>query len=225
MTTALDIITSALQRTGIYAPGEPLTDADAERGLIVLNDMMDGWAASYVLVWQLTPLVLTLTTGAVSYTLGSRPPRILYGPGAASATLLAVTLAADVVSEVEWQAIYATATVAAGAPAKVFYSPAWPYGIVYFTPAPSAAATLTVSQYQILAAFATLSAAYALAPGSDEALRSNLCIACKAYWTAAKIDETIVETAAQTRKFLALQTLNSRAVPMRLSGAPPRQPQ
>lgn len=222
--TALEIVTSALQRVGVYAPGEPLTDADAERGLIVLNDMVDVWAAAYVYIWQLVPLVVNLTVTVASYTLAGRPPRILYGPGAASVNIGAVQLA-DVVSALEFTTLFA-ATTALGVPAKVFYDPQVPNGVVNVSPPPSGSGTLTLSQYQRLPTFATLTTGYVLSPGSDTALRSNLCISLKAYWTAAKIDETIVETAQGSKKALGLQNLNSRAVPGRIkSAAQPRPPQ
>jgi len=221
MASANDIISTGLQKLGIYAPGEPLTSADQQAGLTVLNDMLDQWAATFVYIFQLVPLTVAVSTGISSYGINSRPPRILYGPAAATFTLTlggGVSTVA-VVSAVEWNALYANEGGLGGTPTVAFYDPQTPNGVVNVAPMPNAPGTLALSAFQAFPAFAALGTEYTFSPGTDEALRSNFCVAAKPFWTAAQLDPAIVTTAAEAKRGLALANLNSRAAPGRLRKA------
>ena len=53
MPTALDIIQDGLENNGIFASGEIIGDADAERSLTILNDMLDSWANESLICFAL----------------------------------------------------------------------------------------------------------------------------------------------------------------------------
>ncbi len=102
MTTALDIITDALQKTGIYAPSETINDADANIALIALNKLIDSWREEFLYLYELTQTVIQAQNGKQVYTIGAptgadivqpRPQKINGGPGAAMASLPVVALA------------------------------------------------------------------------------------------------------------------------------------
>lgn len=99
MTTAREVIVDALEKIGVYAPGETVQDADANRALVVLNDMLSAWQEEYLAVYSLSQVVIPTVANVGAYTIGPgatiakpRPPRIASGPGAASASQNVITL-------------------------------------------------------------------------------------------------------------------------------------
>jgi len=70
MTTALDIITRSLKAIGAYSPGESLASADANDALEMLNDMLETWSNSTMMIPYITEIIWTLTNGTYKYTIG-----------------------------------------------------------------------------------------------------------------------------------------------------------
>ena len=66
MATALDIIIDALQKLGAYAPGETLSDADAQRGLSVMNDMLDTWSNETLMIYCNQQQSIAMVAGQVT---------------------------------------------------------------------------------------------------------------------------------------------------------------
>lgn len=217
--TARAIIQSALEWTGVYAPGEPQTDADAELGLTILNDMVDEWASAYVPIFQLTPFTTVLTGGTAQYAATiDHPIRVLNGPGAGTVTIGGATTSVDVVSALEWTAIWSI-NPGSGVPAKAFFDQQWPNGVLNVAPTPPSAGTMTLSYYQALASFPILDTAYTLSPATNDALRANLAVMLKPYFSGAVVDPTIIQAATASKKFMSLQNIRSRAVPARVRSA------
>src|ERR1019366_4339390 len=88
--TAQHLITLALNKIKVYAPGEPISGADLAQSFSTLNEMLDMWSnwtlACFAILEQSAPLV----PGQASYTIGvggqfnmARPLRLIEGPGAA----------------------------------------------------------------------------------------------------------------------------------------------
>ena len=70
MTTALDIVTRALRSIGAYAPGESIASADANDALDMLNEMVDTWSNSTMMVPYITEIIFTIQNGVYNYTIG-----------------------------------------------------------------------------------------------------------------------------------------------------------
>lgn len=75
-TTAFDmsvaeIVTDAREYLGIQDEEEPLTDADLQRGIRVLNQMLLAWQADGVQTWVLTEGSFALAQGDYDYVFGS----------------------------------------------------------------------------------------------------------------------------------------------------------
>lgn len=70
-TTAQDLITGALRRINVYAPGESLDSADASDALTLLNDLLDSWSSEHLLVFASDETIFTLTGGQNKYTIGN----------------------------------------------------------------------------------------------------------------------------------------------------------
>jgi hypothetical protein len=69
--TALDLLTGALRKIGQYAPGETLSDSDANDALDTLNGMLDLWSTQELGVYNQIETVVSLTAGQSSYTVGT----------------------------------------------------------------------------------------------------------------------------------------------------------
>lgn len=70
MTTATQIITRSLRSLGAYAPGETIDSDDANDALDTLNDMLETWSNSTMMVPYITEIIHTLSAGTSSYTIG-----------------------------------------------------------------------------------------------------------------------------------------------------------
>jgi hypothetical protein len=216
MTSALDIITDALNRLGVYSPGEPLTSADSSLALTLLYDMVDEWVNDNIYLYELVPTVIPLVIGKSAYTLTSRPPRLRMGPGQAALTIGATVTDLNVVSQIEWIAIvngYPTQ----GTPETLFYDPQYPFGVVNVNPTPSAIGTVTINGWQPLPLFTVLSTQYAMAEGVEEALKTNLAVRAKPYFVKAEtpLDPAIVALAGDSKTTLRQYSMISRAMQRR----------
>ena len=70
MPTALDVITDAFELLGIYSPGDSISSADLNRGLSVLNDMMDVWSNESLACFDWVTQTFTMVPGQYQYTVG-----------------------------------------------------------------------------------------------------------------------------------------------------------
>lgn len=71
MTTASDIILSALKFINVYAPGESLDDADAQDALTTLNDLLESFSTTQFAVYSSNENIFTFTPGQYEYTVGN----------------------------------------------------------------------------------------------------------------------------------------------------------
>ena len=219
MTTALNIITDALELIGIYGPGDQLSAADSARSLFVLNAMIDEFASQSILIYALESLTAPVTSGNAQYTIGEsgasvtaqRPAKIAYGDAAASITVGGTTTYVNVVSAIEYQSL-AGFSPGSGTPDTLWYNPAYPLGMLNLLPTPSANGTLSFAAWQRIASFPALTTAATLATGALDGIRYNLAVAIAPYFTSAPVDQGIVVKAAMSKDFLRIQSLSSRAM-------------
>lgn len=205
MATALDIITDALQKLGVYAPGDTITDADAERGLITLNDMLDSWSNESLTTFATLEQSAPLIVGQSAYTIGTggnfnmtRPIRIIEGPGAAYIQdPNGNNYSLDVVPRDVWNLIgNRSNTVTANVPNTLFFDSQFPLAIMNFYPFPNSGGyTAFWDSYLQLTDFANLTSVASLPPGYNLALKSNLAVALKMYFRDAQLDPDIKEEA------------------------------
>lgn len=228
MITALDIITDALVKLGIYAPTETPTAADVNQGLVSLNDMLDQWADEYLYVTQSVATVITLVNGTSSYTIGpggvinqARPQQITAGPGVANATITAVTTPIDVVTGLEWRNIYSVAP-GSGTPNILYYDPQYPLGILHLAPTPASVGTVTFGAWLPLTEFPDEGTEFTLVPGMDDSLKTNLAVALKPYFATAQIDPLVVMQAMRGKSMLRYTNLASRSMIGRVAGGAPQ---
>lgn len=203
--TAQDIVTDALEMLGIYAPGETPNSADSQRGLICLNDMLDSWSNESLSCFTILEQSLVLTPGVSQYTIGpggavngTRPLRLINGPGAAYIQDdQGNNYGMAVVPRDQWNLI-GTRVVNSDVPDTLFYDPQFPLGVLNFFPIPNIGWTAFWDSYQQLSQVSTLQTAVDLPPGYSLAIKSNLAVALKPYFQNAALDPEVAMKAAKS---------------------------
>lgn len=208
MTTSLDIITASLNLLGVYAPGETLSSADSQAGLTVLNNMLDSWSNESLTTYAYQQQTTTLVVGQSAYTIGlsgganialQRPIKILDGPG------MAYTLDSNsnkypmtVVPQDQWNEITSTSNtgVTSNYPNTLFYDPQFPLGIVNVWPTPNLSVPLFFYSYIQFTDASNLTAVVSLPPGYELAIKTNLAVWIKPYFTNAILNPDVREQAA-----------------------------
>lgn len=208
-TTALDIITDALRMLGVYAPGETLSDADAEQGLITLNDMMDSWSNESLACIAVLEQHYTLVPGTAAYTIGSggtinqtRPLKIIKDPGTAYVQdANGNNYPMEVVERDRWNMIGNRSQVNSNFPTVLFYDPEFPLGILNFFPVPNSGYTAYWDSLLQLSEFSNLQSTLSLPPGYKMAIQSNLALELKPYFLdpAAQLDPLLVRKASDSK--------------------------
>lgn len=197
MTTALDIVTDAFEKIGVYAPGEVVSNADAERCLTVLNDMLDSWSAESLACFAILEQSVALTPFQQSYTVGSggsingtRPIRVNDEPGSAYIQdVNGNNYPLSVVPRDQWNAIGNRGNaVTSNIPDTLFYDPQFPLGILNFYPMPNVGGyTAYWDSYLQLTQFSSLTGSggtFSFPPGYLLALKSNLAVMVFPYFSA-----------------------------------------
>lgn len=219
MTTAQDMIQDALEMLGVYAPGETMTSADASRGLVRLNNMLDMWSNEALFCFAITEQSALLQVGVSLYTIGTggtfnmtRPLRLIEGAGAAYAQdstgnnyLIAV------VPRDQWNLIgNRSSSQTSNFPNTLFYDPQFPLGQINVYPTPNAAYTMFWDSYLQLSTFTALTTTVSLPPGYELAIKTNLAVQIKPYWSAAQLDPDVRLQASESKA--AIKRTNMRSM-------------
>lgn len=216
---AQDLIQDAVEMLGIYAPGETVSSADAARGLIALNIIIDEFASQLLFIYQQTPYSFTTIIGNPIYGIGqgagstipaTRPSNIVYGDQAASITITSSTTPINVLSSIEYKSLAGYAP-ASGTPDTLWYNPTYPNGTLTLLPAPSQVGVVTFNAWQILQAFANLNTSAVLAVGVQEVLTDMLAVKLKSYFSEGILNPVVAARAMGARDILRYQSMRSRA--------------
>lgn len=139
MTTANEIITSALRRINVYAPGEALDSADANDALEILNDLLASRSTDEASIYGSVENVLQFTPGQYQYTVGNYVAGTFNGTlVSGSPTISGVTVPSDITANGD---ITAGAGVPTGATVL-----SWNVGAGTITMSANATATVSVPQ-------------------------------------------------------------------------------
>ena len=203
-TTAQDMIQDALEMLGVYGPGDTMSTADANRGLSVLNDMLDSWSNESLACYAWLQQNFSLVVNKSAYTIGpngdinsTRPLRI--SDAAGSAYLLDTNnnkYPMDVLDQLAWN-LRTTAAVNSNLPDTLFYDPQFPLGVINIWPTPNMTYTCYFYSLLQLAEFSSLTSKLSLPPGYKRAITTNLAIDLKPYFTDANLDPIIAMRAAE----------------------------
>jgi hypothetical protein len=199
MPSGLDIITDSLEKIGVYAPGETIPDADAARGLIILNDLLDMWSNDSTAVYCNTTQNFTMIAGQTSYTIGTtgspdinapRPLAILDDPGTVGVIDgSGFNYPVRVIQQEEWNQIAAKNIefVQSTIPLVIFYDPQYPLGVINIYPAPAAGYQMYFI-YRYILTDLTLTGQVSLPQGYMRAIKDNLAELMWPYWYTLRTD-------------------------------------
>lgn len=188
MSTSNDIITFALKRIGVYAPGETVADSDAEDCLTALNDMLDSWSNENLTCYAKLEQSVALTVGKTTYTIGTsggadinltRPLKIDDSPVSAYIQdTNGNNFYLNVVPQEQWNMIAnRSGNVNSNIPDTLFYDPQFPLGKINFWPQPNSGNyTAFWDSFLQLTTFTNLASSLSLPPGYKDALQKNLAI-------------------------------------------------
>lgn len=184
MTTATDLIYSALRQCSSATPGEPIEGDELGNALHVLNDMIGSWSAESFMPPFKTKTTFSLTQGQESYVIGTsgssdfnqvRPDNIA-GVYFTDTTNPAdpIDYAGDVCMTQDQYNSIALKSIA-GIPRWLYYDPQYPNGVIYiYQTAGNPNFTMTCEILLPVAQFATLTTALSMPPEYNHAIKMLL---------------------------------------------------
>ncbi len=193
--SAQQFILSALRKVGALRSGQNLTAAELADSLGVLNDMLDAWSASRVMIFSVSyttldqnGVALSLAAGKQKYALGNingneefrlpRPPRlervsVLYSASQSTP----VEIGMDMYDDVKWQSIPNKSTPSLLP--QVCYVENRADGTAYdlfFWPIPTQANPVVLYLWNALNQFPSLAAKFFFPPAYAKAIAFNLAV-------------------------------------------------
>lgn len=177
MTTALDIITSAMRKIGAITKNETPSADEANDALETLNDMLGSWSNDSIIIPARTLENFTLAGASASKTIGSggdfntvRPVDII------KAYVRSGTIDYDLLEKTDEEFADIPVKSTTGTPQFYNYDNAYPLGTLKFYPVPDQTYTLFILSEKPLASFSSLNAVVDLPPGTNRAIINNLAV-------------------------------------------------
>ena len=208
--TAQQIIMTAYQMIGYYGASETMNSADSALGLDQLNKLLDSWSNTPLACFAITEQSLPLQPGVSAYTIGTtggamvnlpRPIRIMEGPGAAYLQdINQNNYRVDVVPREQWNQIANRGpNTTSNIPDTLFYDPQFPLGVINLWPTPNEGGyTLFFDSYAQLADMANLVQVFALPPGYELAIQTNLALLLYPFCFKGEPSRTVVTAASRS---------------------------
>ena len=172
MTTAHTLVAGALRAVSSLSPGEGVPGEEAENALAVLNRMLKAWSASNLMAPCRTLESFPLAAGVSSRTVGPAGQLATGRPDYVTDAFLRDAGGSDSplrpMSKKAYNAI--PSKTAGGTPARYYYDPQFPLGVLYFDCATGQAYTLFLESTKPVNQFATLQTDMALPGEYEEAI-------------------------------------------------------
>lgn len=180
MTTALDLITSALQNIGAVAIEEVPTAAEAQQALSAMNAMLDTWSTESLSIFTIQPQVFPLVASQAAYTMGTggnfNAPRPIKIENIKIRDPSGSDFPTDLLTDSQYAAIIVK-TVASTRPYAVYDDGEFPLKTLTFYPVPTDGSySAVIWSWQALSQFTSLTTVFSFPPGYQEAIEFNLPI-------------------------------------------------
>lgn len=179
MTTALDVIESALALTNAVGVDQTLTADETADSLAALNDMIDSWSLDGLAVYNSANQTFSTVAGQAVYTIGTggdwntdRPIGISM---TAYCTYTGVDFPVPNISQEEYNSI-SLKTQQQPIVQRYLYVNDNPLGLVTLWPVPSEVVSMTFSMDRLLATQATAATTLSFPPGYNRAFKYNLAV-------------------------------------------------
>lgn len=220
---AIDLIKSAMRLAGILESGETPNADETTDALATLNDVIEGWTAGTMAIWQTNNESFTTVAGQSTYTIGSggdfnttRPVRI----ESAYCTVSGVDFPIEIIDLIKYNLI-SLKTLQEQIVLQMVYLNDMPLGQIILWPVPSQAMPLVMSTSTSLTSIPTAATTITYPPAGARALRTSLAMALAAEYgvpvlpsLAAMHTEAIADyKRANKRKVEALYDMSLQSMP------------
>lgn len=212
MTTALQLITGAARLLQVVRKGEPLDADEAMDGLNALNDMLESWGNSSLMVtaraWETFNIAAasSYSIGA-SQTLNTTRPTIIRK---AFIRLANGDYDLEPLSDERYEDIFLK-SLSTNIPEYISIDNGYPYGTIRLYPLLNTSAELHLLSEKPLTSIATLNTVIDLAPGWKRALRFNLAIELAGEY-GVQIPMQVGTIAGQAKREIALSVAKNRQI-------------
>ena len=172
---ARELIASALRLIGVLGPGETPSAEDANDALTVLNQLLESWSISGLLVWAPTEEIVTLTSGTAGYTWGTGGDIATARPVEIQEAFIresGIDYPVDIIDMDQYRLIGLKSTT--GRPDRLAYTPEYPFGKIYLYPTPDAAHALHTRTLKEITALTSLDTDISWPPGYERAIKYDL---------------------------------------------------
>jgi hypothetical protein len=180
--TGLDLVASAMRLIGALASGETPSAAEANDGLVCLNDMLDSWQAERLMIFTINIQEFPLVPGQQVYTLGPggnfntvRPAKIermsivsLNNPAQP------LELPIHMYTDRDWQHVPVKTGITSTLPLSVYDDGGYPLRNLSFWVIPNIVNNVRIYSWTALTNFPDLTTDITFPPGYKEAVRYNL---------------------------------------------------
>jgi hypothetical protein len=177
MTTVLDIVTDAMQESGVLTKSETPTNDEAQTGLRMLNRLVGSWSNSSVVQFERVTESFPLTDGVTSYTIGSggdfdtvRPTNIVQAHVRQGNTDYNLQIVSDKIYQ---SVVYKSV---GGLPEILNFTNEYPLATINIYTAPSGTYTLFLTSEKPLTSYASTAATVDLPSGWIDALIYALAV-------------------------------------------------
>lgn len=212
MSTALNIITKAMQKAGILTKSEVPASDEANDALDSLNALLSSWSNDSLLITSRETELFNLTAGVGVYTIGSgqtfnttRPIKIIESH--INDGLISYPSMYQCPDEV-YQGF--NLKTLQSIPDALNYTNAYPYGTIKLFPYPSSGYVLSITSEKELLQF-TLNQTVNLAPGWNRALIYNLAVElCPEYGQ--QVDPLTLKIANQSKGAISRSIMKVRSM-------------
>lgn len=209
MTTVLDIVTDAMQESGVLTKSETPTNDEAQTGLRMLNRIVGSWSNSSTIQFERVTESFPLTNGITSYTMGSggefdtvRPTNIVE----AHVRQGNVDYNLSIVSDRVYQSVVYKSII--GVPELLNFTNTFPLATINIYPAASPSYTLFITSEKPLTSYATTATTVDLPNGWIDALIYALAVRlARVYGQPA--DPALQALARESKAMISLNSLKN----------------
>lgn len=205
MTTARDIIQSALRKIAVLGVGSSLSGEEAADALDALNALIASWSTQGSMIYIETAETFNLTANDGTYSMGPSGDFNTSRPLSIQAVTVDVTGDDYKLKNIDQREYAAIGNkIEQGDPCYYYHNGGYPLDTIRLWPIPSTNGTITIWSEKALTEFTDLNTTFALPPEYKRALIYNLAIELAPEYEK-EPSNTVWRIANQSRKFVTNQ--------------------
>jgi hypothetical protein len=180
--TVNELLTRSMQLVGAVATGETLTAAEANDGLLSLNDMLEHWSTEGLTIPQIIREEFTLVPGQAAYTIGpsgnfntAAPTEIREARIIDVSAVPQMELPIEIINYQQWADIQQKG-IQSSQPIYLFFQKSAPLSTINLYYVPSVANKIALYSFKPLTRFTAVTDQIEFPAGYSRAIRYNLAV-------------------------------------------------